>query len=487
MPSKPETPSLQPIAAETSADTSFDTLNPATGEVLATIRIDGTAEVDRAVARAASAQRSWAKVPGVERGRILHCAAQLLIARNDALAELETRDTGKPIQETSAVDVLSGADCIEYYAGLARTIAGEHFDFGSGAFGYSRREPLGVVGGIGAWNYPLQIACWKSAPALACGNAMIFKPAELTPLTAIELEKIYLEAGLPEGLFQVVQGRGDTGRLLSLHPGIAKMSLTGEVGTGKKVMIDAAGTLKYVTLELGGKSALIVFEDANLDEAVSGALLANFYSAGEVCTNGTRVFVHAAVRDAFLAKLKARTEAMVVGDPLDPATHMGALISAAHMDKVLGYIAQGVAQGATLLTGGHRVTRGDLARGAFVEPTIFTGCTDAMAIVREEIFGPVMAVLDFTDEAEVIARANDTDFGLAAGIFTNDLTRAHRVIAQLDAGTCWINTYNITPIELPFGGNKQSGMGRENGRAAIEHYTQLKSVYVAMEPIDAPY
>ena len=316
---------------------------------------------------------------------------------------------------------------------------------------------------------------------------MIFKPAELTPLTAIELEKTYRDAGLPDGLFQVVQGKADTGRLLSLHPGIAKVSLTGEVGTGKKVMVDAAGTLKYVTFELGGKSALIVFEDADLDEAVSGALLANFYSAGEVCTNGTRVFVHKNVRDAFLAKLKARTEAMVIGDPLNPATQMGALISPAHMEKVLGYIALGQQQGANLLTGGKRVTTGDLAKGAFVEPTIFTGCTDDMAIVREEIFGPVMAVLDFEDEAEVVARANNTSFGLAAGIFTNNLTRAHRVIAALEAGTCWINTYNITPIEMPFGGNKQSGLGRENGKAAIEHYTQLKSVYVAMEPIDAPY
>ena len=449
--------------------TSFDTLNPATGEVLATIRIDGAADIDRAVARAAEAQRGWARVPGVERGRILHRASQLLIARNGELARLETRDTGKPIQETEAVDVLSGADCIEYYAGLARTISGEHFDLGTGAFGYTRREPLGVVGGIGAWNYPIQIACWKSAPALACGNAMIFKPADLTPLTAIELEKIYREAGLPEGLFQVVQGGAETGRLLSRHPGIAKMSLTGAVGTGRKVLADAADTLKSVTLELGGKSALIVFEDADLDEAVSGALLANFYSAGEVCTNGTRVFVHRAVREAFLARLKARTEAMVIGDPMDPATHLGSLISHVHMDKVLGYIAMGLEQGATLLTGGKRVTRGDLARGAFVEPTVFTDCRDDMQIVRDEIFGPVMAVLDFEDEDEVIARANGTDFGLAAGIFTRDLTRAHRVIAQLEAGTCWINTYNITPIELPFGGNKQSGLGRENGRAAIEH------------------
>ena len=466
---------------------SFTSHNPATGAVLATVRIDGAAEIDRAVTRAAEAQRGWATVPGVERGRILHRAAQLLIARNDDLARLETCDTGKPIQETAAVDVLSGADCIEYYAGLARTIAGEHIDLGPSAFGYTRREPLGVVGAIGAWNYPIQIACWKSAPALACGNAMIFKPADLTPLTAIELEKIYREAGLPDGLFQVVQGGAETGRLLSRHPGIAKMSLTGAVGTGRKVLADAADTLKAVTLELGGKSALIVFEDADLDEAVAGALLANFYSAGEVCTNGTRVFVHRAVREAFLARLKARTEAMVIGDPMDPETQIGSLISQAHMDKVLGYIAMGLQQGATLLTGGKRVTRGDLVRGAFVQPTIFTDCRDDMLIVRDEIFGPVMAVLDFDGEDEVIARANGTEFGLAAGIFTRDLTRAHRVIARLEAGTCWINTYNITPIELPFGGNKQSGLGRENGRAAIEHYTQLKSVYVAMEPIDAPY
>ena len=476
---------LEPASVSTSR--SFVSINPATGKQLAAIKIDGAAEVDQAVARAKDAQQLWARTPGAERGRILNRAAELLISRNEDLARLETLDTGKPIQETIAVDVLSGADCLNYFAGLTRTIAGEHVDLGPGAFGYSRREPLGVVAGIGAWNYPIQIACWKSAPALACGNAMIFKPAELTPLTAIELEKIYLEAGLPEGLFQVVQGMADTGRLLSRHPGIAKISLTGEVGTGKKVMVDAAGTLKYVTLELGGKSALIVFEDANLDEAVSGALLANFYSAGEVCTNGTRVFVHRNIRDAFLSKLKARTEAMVVGDPLNPATQLGALISVAHMEKVLGYIALGVKQGAKLLVGGNRVMRGELAQGNFVEPTIFTGCTDDMGIVREEIFGPVMAVLDFEDEAEVIARANATEFGLAAGIFTNDLTRAHRVIAALDAGTCWINTYNITPIELPFGGNKQSGLGRENGRAAIEHYTQLKSVYVAMEPIDAPY
>jgi betaine-aldehyde dehydrogenase len=463
--------------------THFDSINPATGEVLATLKIDGAAEIDAAVERAKVAQQAWGALTGTERGRVLRRAVDILRARNDELALLEARDTGKPIQETIAVDVLSGADCLEYFAGIAATIAGEHVDLGPGAFGYTRREPLGVCAGIGAWNYPIQIACWKSAPALACGNAMIFKPAELTPLTAIELEKIYLEAGLPEGLFQVVQGFADTGRLLTRHPGIAKVSLTGEVGTGRKVMADAAATLKQVTLELGGKSPLIVFEDADLDNAVSGALLANFYSAGEVCSNGTRVFVHESVRADFLARLKARTEAMIVGDPLDPATQVGALISTAHMDKVLGYIERGKAEGATLVTGGYRV--GD--KGAFVAPTIFADCTDAMTIVCEEIFGPVMSVLSFTDETEVMARANATEFGLAGAVFTRDLTRAHRVVAGLEAGTCWINTYNITPIELPFGGYKQSGLGRENSRAAIEHYTRLKSVYVAMEPIDAPY
>jgi betaine-aldehyde dehydrogenase len=295
------------------------------------------------------------------------------------------------------------------------------------------------------------------------------------------------EAGVPDGVFNVVQGFADTGRLLTRHPAIAKVSLTGEVGTGKAVMADAAATLKHVTLELGGKSPLIVFEDANLDDAVSGALLANFYSAGEVCSNGTRVFVHDEVRKPFLDKLTERVARMKIGDPLDPKTQVGALISAGHMEKVLGYIAKGKAEGAKLLAGGKRVTDGPLSKGFFVAPTIFDGCSDDMAIVREEIFGPVMAVLSFSDEDEVIARANATEFGLSAGVFTRDLARGHRVIARLEAGTCWINHYNVTPIELPFGGAKRSGLGRENGKAAIEHYSQLKSVYVALAPVEAPY
>jgi betaine-aldehyde dehydrogenase len=465
----------------------FLSRNPATGDDLAEIEIAGEDEVERAVSAARAGQTVWGAMTGAERGRILKRVADRLRERNDELARLETLDTGKPIQETSVVDVLSGADCIDYFAGLAATLTGEHVDLGPTAFGYTRREPLGVVAGIGAWNYPLQIACWKAAPALACGNAMIFKPAGLTPLTAVKLAEIMGEAGVPDGVFNVVQGFAETGRLLTRHPGIAKISLTGEVGTGKKVMADAAETLKHVTLELGGKSPLIVFDDADLDDAVSGALLGNFYSAGEVCSNGTRVFVHRAVYDGFMRKLVARVERMRVGDPLDPKTHVGALISEEHMNKVLGFVERGKAEGARVAVGGQRVTDGALARGFFVAPTVFEASSDDMAIVRDEIFGPVMAVLPFEDEDEVVRRANDTPYGLAAGVFTRDLARGHRVIARLQAGTCWINHYNVTPIELPFGGTKLSGLGRENSKAAIEHYTQRKSVYVNLGRVEAPY
>ena len=465
----------------------FASINPADGEILGYAIVAGPAQIDAAVRAAQLAQTKWAAMTGAERARVLRRAAQLLRSRNQELAELETRDTGKPIQETVVVDVISGADCFEYFASLAQSLSGEHIDLGPQAFGYTRREPLGVVAGIGAWNYPLQIACWKAAPALACGNAMIFKPAELTPLSAVKLQEILLEAGLPPDVFQVVQGFADTGRLLTRHPGIRKISLTGEVGTGKAVMSDAAQTLKNVTLELGGKSPLIIFEDAKLGNAVAGALLANFYSSGQVCSNATRVFVHRSVKAQFIERLVKRVSAMRIGNPMDPATQVGPLVSEQHMHKVLGYIARGRAEGARLVIGGNRVTSGDLGRGYFVAPTVFDDCRDDMAIVREEIFGPVMSVLEFADEREVIERANATEFGLAAGVFTNDLTRAHRVIAQLQAGTCWINHYNVTPIELPFGGVKMSGLGRENGRAALEHYTQLKSVYVAMGDVEAPY
>jgi betaine-aldehyde dehydrogenase len=355
------------------------------------------------------------------------------------------------------------------------------------AFAYTRKEPLGVCVGIGAWNYPLQIACWKSAPALAAGNAMIFKPSELTPVTAFKLAEIYLQAGVPPGVFNVLHGRGQTGALLAAHPGVAKVSLTGSVPTGKKVMQTAAGTLKRVTMELGGKSPLIVFDDADLEQAVAAAMMGNFYTQGEVCTNCTRVFVQRGLVDKFLARLKERTALLRLGDPMDPLTEVGALISADHARKVMDYIASGLAEGATLCSGGHRVEVAGLEQGNFVAPTIFSDCQDNMRIVQEEIFGPVLSMLTFDDEAEVLRRANASRFGLAAGVFTRDLTRAHRVAAKLKAGICWINNYNITPIEMPFGGAGESGIGHENSMVAMDHYTQLKTVYVELGEVACSY
>jgi len=471
---------------DATSNETFDNINPATGEVVSKVQVASKADIDRAVESARDGFRIWSRMTGAQRGRILMNAVRLLRERNDALARLEVLDTGKPISEAAVVDVASGADAIEYFAGAAPTLHGHHYDLGA-AFAYTRREPLGVCAGIGAWNYPLQIACWKSGPALACGNAMVFKPAHLTPTTAVKLAEIYSEAGLPDGVFNVVQGFGAAGAALSTHPGVAKVSLTGSVATGKRVMAAAAETLKKVTMELGGKSPLIIFADADLDNAVSAAILGNFYTQGEICSNCTRVFVEEPLLAPFLTRLKERVAKMRIGDPLDPGTQVGALISQEHMDKVLTYIESGKREGASLMIGGNRVTEGRLGKGCFVEPTVFAGCRDDMTIVREEIFGPVMSVLTFKSEDEVVERANATEFGLSAGVFTKDIQRAHRVIAQLEAGTCWINNYNITPIEMPFGGNKQSGIGRENSLAAIEHYTQLKSVYVEGGNVAAPY
>ena len=471
---------------DSSSPQTFESVNPATGETICSVQVACPEDVGLAVASAQEGFAVWSRMSGTQRGRVLSDAVRLLRARNRELAELEVQDTGKPIREAEAVDVASGADCIEYFAGLAAKLEGSHADLGS-AFFYTRREPLGVCAGIGAWNYPIQIACWKSAPALACGNAMIFKPSEMTPLTALKLAEIYSEAGLPDGVFNVVNGFGATGEALASHPGVAKISLTGSVATGKKIMAVGAKTLKHVTLELGGKSPLIIFEDADLDQAVSAAMTANFYTQGQICTNGTRVFVQEDIHDDFMRRLIERTRKIRIGDPMDPETQMGSLISQKHLNVVLGYIEAGNAEGAKLVSGGERVHSRTLSKGFFVEPTIFDFCTDNMTIVREEIFGPVMSVLTFRNEDEVVPRANHTEFGLAAGLFTSDLKRAHRVVAQLQAGVCWINNYNVTPIEMPFGGYKQSGYGRENGLAAIEHYTQLKSVYVEMGTVESSF
>jgi len=465
----------------------FEVINPATGEVSYLVEVADKKIQQAAIESATAGFSVWSKMTAMERSRILLKAVPLLRERNDELAAIEVTDTGKPWQEASVVDVASGADSIEFFAGLAPSIEGNQQSVGDN-FYYTRREPLGICAGIGAWNYPLQIACWKAAPALACGNAMIFKPSEETPLGALKLAEIFTEAGVPDGVFNVVQGDGHVGAWLTQHDDIAKVSFTGEVATGQKVMSAAASTLKEVTMELGGKSPLIIFSDADIDNAVSAAMLGNFYTQGEICTNATRVFVQQEIYPQFIEKLVKRTlENIVCGDPMDPATNFGALISKAHQEKVLSYIETGKKQGAELLTGGHALTPDNCPKGYFVAPTIFGQCTDEMTLSKEEVFGPVMSVLPFNDEHEVIGRANNTRLGLAAGVFTQDITRAHRVIHQLQAGICWINAYGASPAEMPVGGYKMSGIGRENGSETLKAYTQLKAVYVGMQPLESPF
>jgi betaine-aldehyde dehydrogenase len=480
----------QPIAShfingayvEDTSGTPFDVVYPATGAAIARIHAATPAIIESAITSARAAQKAWAARTGTERGRILRRAADIMRERNHDLSVLETFDTGKPYQETSVADATSGADALEFFGGLAASITGEHIQLGED-WAYTRREPLGLCVGIGAWNYPTQIACWKGAPALACGNAIIFKPSETTPLCALKVAEILHEAGLPAGLYNVVQGMGEVGAPLVSDPRVDKVSLTGSVPTGRKVYAAAAAGVKHVTMELGGKSPLIIFDDADLENSVSGAILGNFYSSGQVCSNGTRVFVQTGIKEAFLARLAERLAGAVIGDPQDPATSFGPMVSARQLDIVQGYITKGVAEGARLVYGGKRLDRD----GFYIQPTVFADVTDDMVIAREEIFGPVMAVLDFENEDDALSRANDTEFGLAAGVFTRDLSRAHRIVAGFEAGTCYINTYNDSPVEVPFGGMKQSGVGRENAKAAIEHYTQLKSVYVRMGDLEAPF
>ncbi len=461
----------------------IDVIYPFTGDAIARVHAATPAIVERAVSAATRAQKEWASWTGTERGRVLRRAADIMRERNHDLSVLETYDTGKPYQETSVADATSGADSFEYFGGLAGALTGEHIPLAGGDFVYTRREPLGVCVGIGAWNYPTQIASWKGAPALACGNAMIFKPSETTPLCALKVAEILHEAGAPPGTYNVVQGMGAVGAALVNDPRVAKVSLTGSVPTGQKVYSAAASGLRHVTMELGGKSPIVIFDDADLENAVSGAILGNFYSSGQVCSNGTRVFVQKGIKDAFLARMTERLKGVVMGDPQDPTTNFGPMVSDQQREIVLGFIEKGVAEGAHLVTGGKAVD----GSGFFIEPTVFANVTDTMTIATDEIFGPVLSVLDFDTEAEALARANDTPFGLAASVFTKDLARAHRMAAGFEAGTCYINTHNLAPVEAPFGGSKMSGVGRENSKLAIDHYSEMKGVYVAMNDVEAPF
>ncbi|SDX29031.1 betaine aldehyde dehydrogenase [Ruegeria halocynthiae] len=461
----------------------IDVIYPATGEIIARLHSATPEILEQALNSAKAAQVAWAAMSGTERGRVLRRAADIMRDRNHELSIIETHDTGKPLQETLVADATSGADALEYFGGLAASLTGEHIPLGGGDFVYTIREALGVCVGIGAWNYPTQIACWKGAPALACGNSMVFKPSETTPLSALQVAEILIEAGAPKGVYNVVQGYGDVGASLVTDLRVAKVSLTGSVPTGRKVYAAAAGSMKHVTMELGGKSPMIVFDDADIDNAVSGAILGNFYSSGQVCSNGTRVFVQKGIKEAFLARLSERLATAKIGDPMDEEVNFGPMVSENQMNIALGYVEKGKAEGARLVFGGERV-KGD---GFYMQPTVFADVTDAMTIAREEIFGPVMSVLDFDTEEEVLARANDTEFGLAAGVFTSDLTRAHRIVAGFEAGTCYINTYNLAPVEAPFGGSKLSGVGRENSKLAINHYSEMKTVYVSLNDVEAPY
>ncbi|KIH94066.1 betaine-aldehyde dehydrogenase [Sporothrix brasiliensis 5110] len=475
-----------------SSTSSFASIYPGTNKPIARIHTSSPAAIDAAVASAQAAFPGWSATPPIERSRILLRAVALLRSRNDALARVETLDSGKPYSETSTVDVVTGADVLEYYAGLIASggLNGEHFALRPGAGGavvQTSKEPLGVCVAIGAWNYPLQIALWKSAPCLAAGNTLVYKPSEFTPLHAQSLAGIYKEAGVPDGVFNVVYGAGEVGAALAAHPAIAKVSFTGQVSTGRRVAGAAAGHLKYVTMELGGKSPLVVLPDADMGQAADGAMMANFYSSGQVCTNGTRVFVPAARKAEFETALLQRMQHVRAGDPFDPATNFGPLSSQTHRDKVLAYIRHGIeTDKATLLHGGlgrpdtiPRVPR-DLQDGFWVQPTVFTDCTDDMKIVREEIFGPVLCILPYDTVDEAVQRANATELGLAAGVFGRDLNQCQQVVGALQAGITWVNTWGESPAEMAVGGWKQSGLGVENGRRGLEAWLRNKSTLIEM-------
>ncbi|RYO75594.1 hypothetical protein DL762_005701 [Monosporascus cannonballus] len=468
----------------------IDSVDPSTGTPVCKVHTSSHQSIDAAVKSAQEAFPSWSSKPPVERARILQKAVALLRERNDDLARIETLDTGKPFSETSTVDIVTGADVLEYFANLVASggLNGESFKLRPSAMVYTSKEPLGVCAGIGAWNYPIQIALWKSAPCLAAGNCMVYKPSEFTPLHAQYLAGLYREAGLPDGVFNVVYGAGDVGAYLTSHPAVAKVSFTGQVSTGKKVAGAAAGGMKYVTMELGGKSPLVVLPDARVDQAVDVAMLANFFSTGQVCTNGTRVFVPRAMKAEFERVLLDKIRYVRPGDLSDPNTNFGPLNSAAHREKVLGYIRRGRDEDkATLLCGGPEPPADlpeRLRGGYWVRPTVFTDCTDDMAIVREEIFGPVMCILTYDGSSpsadEAVARANATELGLAAGVVGRDVDLCHTVVARLEAGITWVNTWGESPAEMAVGGWKQSGVGVENGRRGLEAWVRNKSTLVEM-------
>jgi betaine-aldehyde dehydrogenase len=459
----------------------FTTPNPSTGETLAEVAEADKADVDKAVAAARRAfEGKWSRMSARDRGRLLYKLAQLIESKSQELAALETADNGKPIKESMYIDLPGVVENFEYFAGWATKIEGETIPVPGQMFNYTLREPLGVCGQIIPWNFPLLMAAWKLAPALAAGNTIVLKPAEQTPVTALELGKLFQEAGFPDGVVNIVPGYGETaGASLASHSGIDKIAFTGSTEIGKVIARAAANNLTKVSLELGGKAPNIVFADADIEQAVSGAMMGIFFNQGQVCCAGSRLFLDERVKDEFLDRFKTRAEKIKVGDPMDKATQMGPQVSAEQLTRIKGYVDIARTEGATVFTGGGApALEGNFQNGYFFQPTVFSEVQNTMRVAQEEIFGPVASVITFKDEADLIKQANDTIYGLSAGIWTKDITRAHRFAKEIKAGTVWINTFNMMNAASPFGGYKQSGYGREMGKHALELYTHVKSVWV---------
>jgi acyl-CoA reductase-like NAD-dependent aldehyde dehydrogenase len=467
--------------AEARSGRTFTTINPADESVITSVAEAGAEDVDAAVAAARAALETgpWGRMSGAERGKLLWRMGELVLERLSPLSLLETMDTGKTLFDSGKIEIPMAAQILQYYAGAASKIDGRTLGGRPDAFTFTLKEPVGVVGAIVPWNFPLLLATWKVAPALAAGCVVILKPASQTPLTAIELGRIGLDAGLPPGVLQVLPGSGSVaGMALVRHAGVDKIAFTGSTQVGRTVLREAAGTMKRVTLELGGKSPNIVFADADVDAAIKGAFSGIFYNKGEVCAAGSRLFVERSIQERVVGELASRADAVTLGDPREKATRMGPVVSAAQMDTVLGYIEAGKTEGARVVAGGRRAAEVNAGKGYFVRPTVFDGVTPAMKIAREEIFGPVLCVLPFEDAADAVAQANATVYGLAAGVWTRDVAKAHRVARAVKAGTVWVNTYNLYDPALPFGGFKQSGFGRDLGIEALDGYLETKSVWI---------
>ncbi len=468
-------------AVDSVSGRTFTTHNPATEEAICVVAEAGVEDVDRAVAAARAAfEGPWGRMKPADRQKVLWKLGDLILQNADEIARLETLDNGKPIFESRQIDVPMVANCFHYFSGWATKLAGETLPVNPAFFTYTLREPIGVVGAIIPWNFPMIMVGWKVAPALAAGNTVVLKPAELTPLSAIRIGELALEAGLPPGVFNVLPGKGSiAGEAMVKHPGIDKITFTGSTEVGKHLMKTAADTMKKLSLELGGKSPNIVFADADLDAALRGATNGIFYGKGEVCAAGSRLLVEKSIYPEFVAKLAERAKKMLPGDPMDPKTRLGALVSEAQMNRVLGYVASGTKEGARVVAGGERAPIN--GKGWFVQATVLDGVDNRMRIAQEEIFGPVLAVIPFDDADDAVKQANDIPYGLAAGVWTRDVKKAHGVARRLQAGTVWINSYNFYDAGMPFGGYKQSGFGRDLGPECLRDYTQVKSVWVSVE------